>query len=235
MSIDSATRVVDLDQERLEYRALSSAAVIALVLGLLSWLIALLTRDSLTAALLLSPVPLAGLVMGLRARLAIRRRPDELTGQGIAMAGLLLAGSGLVVGLASAAYSHATEVPEGYVRISYATLMPDEHEQRRKIRVPEDVMKLDGKKVFIRGYMRPGSQRYRLREFLLVRDNMQCCFGALNKVKYHDMVAVRLENPLRADYRTQSFGVGGTLHIDPASAYTGAEDAAFSLDADYIR
>jgi hypothetical protein len=235
MNIDSAHQAVGLDQERLEYRALSSGAVIALILGVVSWVIALLARDSLQASLMLSPVPLLGLLVGIRSWLAIRRRPEELTGRGMALAGLLLSGSGLLAGVGLATHSYVTEVPEGYARISYNTLQPDERQRRRKLLVPPEIMQLEGKKVFIRGYMRPSSQRLRLREFLLVRDNMQCCFGALNKVKYHDMVAIRLEKPLRVDYRTQSFGVGGTLHIDPASARPGAEAAVFSLEADYIR
>jgi hypothetical protein len=235
MNIDSAQQAVGLDQERLEYRALSSGAVIALILGVVSWLSALLTRDSLQAALMLSPLPLLGLFVGIRSWLAIRRRPEELTGMRMAFAGLLLSGSGLLAGVGLATHSYVTEVPEGYARISYNTLQPDERQRRRQLLVPPEIMQLEGKKVFIRGYMRPSSQRYRIREFLLVRDNMQCCFGALNKVKYHDMVAVRLERPLRVDYRTQSFGVGGTLHIDPASARPGAEDAVFSIEADYIR
>jgi len=220
--------------ERLEYRALSALAVASLVLGILGPLTILAAAHGSQAFMLLCPIPLIGLVVGMRSWRSIRRRPDELTGMRLAVAGILLSAVSLAGGLALAAYNYATEVPEGYARLSFAMLKPDVGARRRRTLVPADVLQLSGKKVSIRGYMRPSSQRYRLREFLLVRDNYQCCFGALDKVKYHDLVQVRLVGALRADFRTQSLRVSGTLHVDPDSVQPGAEQAVFALEADHI-
>ena len=51
----------------------------------------------------------------------------------------------------------ATEVPPGYVRTSFAEFKPDEVDLRGNHFIPPDVAALDGKKVFIKGYMRPGT------------------------------------------------------------------------------
>ena len=47
-----------------------------------------------------------------------------------------------------------------------------------------------------KGYIRPGSatSRTNIDNFLLVRDNNQCCFGDLSKVKYYDQMVVQITN-----------------------------------------
>ena len=39
------------------------------------------------------------------------------------------------------------------------------------------VKKLTGKPIRIRGYILPSFQQAGIKQFVLVRDNMQCCFG----------------------------------------------------------
>ena len=39
------------------------------------------------------------------------------------------------------------------------------------------IKKLDGKSIRIRGYILPGFQQSGIKNFVLVRDNMECCFG----------------------------------------------------------
>ena len=78
-----ADRQVDMEEEGLyQYRALSSGAVVALVLGLLSLLA--MTDYWLVA------VPIVGVIWGVVALRQIRARPEELTGRGMAWAGLVL-------------------------------------------------------------------------------------------------------------------------------------------------
>ena len=51
---------------------------------------------------------------------------------------------------------------------------------------------LDGKKVFIKGYMYPSSQMTGIREFVLCRDNGTCCFGGQPRLT--DMIRVKLKD-----------------------------------------
>lgn len=74
-----------------QYRAISSAAVVSLGLGLLS---ALALLDWVWAA-----VPVLGIVAGIYAVRQVRRRTDELTGLGIAKLGTALSMLFLIAGL----------------------------------------------------------------------------------------------------------------------------------------
>ena len=96
------------------------------------------------------------------------------------MAGIVLAVIFWGVGAGRQFYIYATEVPEGYERISYADLQPQPDEPPD--RVPPDAKALDGKKVFIKGYVYPGQRQYGITQFLLVRDQGSCCFGGNPKV-----------------------------------------------------
>ncbi|MFV2065832.1 MAG: DUF4190 domain-containing protein [Pirellulales bacterium] len=221
--------------DALEYRAVSSSAVASLVIGLLSVIVVLSATTSFQAFLSVCPIPLIGLVFGWRALSVIRRAPEEWTGRRFAVTGLLLSGGFLLAGFATASYVYATEVPEGYARISFSRLQPDERAVRRGDPVSQDILQLNGQKVFIKGYMRPSSQQFQLNEFLFVRDNNQCCFGALNKVKYFDQILVRTVGPLRVDYRVGLLRIGGILRVHPAEARLGPGHAVFTLEADYAK
>src|SRR3990170_4223880 len=82
--------VADQDREQLEYRALSAGAVVSLVLGLLSPTTILAATSGSQAWLMLSPIPLIGLVIGLRSWWVIRQAPAQRTGQRLAAAGATL-------------------------------------------------------------------------------------------------------------------------------------------------
>ena len=83
--------------------------------------------------------------------------------------------------------------------------------------------------------MRPPEMRSNVSEFLLVADNNQCCFGPLNTVKYHDQIDVQLEAPLRTDYSTRLFRLGGKLYINPENALRGPGHPVFKLIANYLQ
>src|SRR5437773_1671732 len=84
-----------------DYRALSTAAVTSVLLGLLGgvaflhWLLGL--------------VPLLGLLAGVYALFQIKRRSDELTGRGLTWVGIGLSAFCLVGGLAVNILEYATE------------------------------------------------------------------------------------------------------------------------------
>jgi hypothetical protein len=217
-----------------DYRAMSSGAVVGLVLGLLSALMLGAAANSLGAALVVAPVPILGIVISLRALAQIRRLPEDYTGSGLAKFGLSLSAFFLVSGLGAAAYVYATEVPDGYERISFLSMKPGELEERAGTLIPENIQRLDGERVFIKGYMRPPAQRSNLSAFLLVRDNQQCCFGPLADVKYFDQMRVELARPLKAEYSTGVYRVGGRLKIHPENAAPGNPQPVYTLVADHL-
>jgi hypothetical protein len=240
MSTTEALTPVDrAEPGDLEYRALSSTAVASVVFGALSVLIFLGARDTLESALMLTPLPMAGVALGIRALRKIRANPDQFSGAGAAKAGLAMSAACLVGGLAFAFYVRITEVPKGYVPTSFAEFKPDEVDQRGGHAVPPEVAALDGKKVFIKGYMRPGTHyssggsavNQHIKRFLLVRDNYQCCFGDLSTVKYFDQMAVNLNGPITVDYTTGLYRLGGTLHVAERNLIAGGP--VFQLEADH--
>ena len=181
-----------------DYRTISAGAVVGLALGGLSVLMLLAAASSLEASIILSPLPLAGVLVSLVAMRKIGRSPMEYAGKGMAIAGLLISSFFLFGGLGYASYVYATEVPKDHKRLSFDQMKPDEKEMRHSEFIPADIRQLDGKKIFIKGYIRDNGVRLNMDQFLLVRDNKTCCFGDINKVKYYDQIYVNLTKPKRS-------------------------------------
>jgi hypothetical protein len=224
-----------LDAEDFEYRPFSTGAIASAVLGVLSLLIFAAGRDSFIGCLLLSPIPLLGLAVGWRALASMRANPNQYSGGWLARTGLALSAFSLIGGIAFSGYVYATEVPDGYVRTSFFELAPDEAEQRGDVLIPADIVALNGKKVFIKGYIRPDSTPYRknIAEFLLVRDYYQCCFGDRSSVKYFDQIKVKMTGDKVVNYHNGVFRMGGTLQIQPENI--GTTEPTFVLAADYAQ
>jgi hypothetical protein len=218
------------------YRSLSTGAIGSLIVGVLSPLVFIVGRDNPQTGALMCLIPLVGAIVGLRALAAIKANPDQLTGRKMALAGVVLSALCMAGGLAFSSYSYATEVPPGYARTSFEDLRPDEVDQRGGVLVPANVAQLNGQKVFIKGYFRPGSSDFdrNAKRFLLVRDNNTCCFGDLSAVKYFDQVAVQLVGRKTVNYSPSVFRIGGTLHVAAENAQRGAGRPVFSLEADYV-
>lgn len=206
-----------------DYRALSSAAMASLLIGLLSGVVFLSPW--------LAVLPLLGMVAGGCALIQIRRRPDELTGRGLAWIGLGLSLFSFLGGIAAAAIVYATEVPPGYTRISYVDLQPEDGVPGQFI--PPLARKLDGQKVFIKGYVFPGAKPNGIKEFLLVRDKGDCCFGGNPKLT--DRIQVTLKDPLRLTRNLRVNKVAGTFRIRPADGAVDAGGAViYHLEADHL-
>lgn len=219
----------ELDEELGNYRALCSSAAVSLAAGVLS----------LTACLdlRLAVIPALGILMGLHGLWRIRQLPEELTGTGLAKAGIALSLLGWIGGWSFMGYTYATEVPEGYQRISYAQLQPGEDvaapQDGAPAVYPSSAQELDGKRVFIKGYMYPGPRDSRINHFVLVRDNGTCCFGGPTP-KLTDMIEVELVEPLRINYTKRTLAVAGTFHVQKG-AVEGLGQVLYKLDADYAQ
>lgn len=223
------------DGDILQYRAIYSGALVAALLGLLSIAVPLAFND-LASTLMLTPLPLVGLFMGWRAWRTIRLNSHTYTGAPLAIAGLLMSALFLTAGVGAAGYVYANEVWDGYTRTSFFQFRPGRTEERAGKPIPDDVAALAGQKVFIKGYIRPDSvtSRVDIDEFLLVRDDNQCCFGDISQVKFYDQIQVKLADNLRIDDRRSLVRVGGTLAIHPESLMRGGQVVYF-LEADKVK
>jgi hypothetical protein len=235
-----STATLDIDsiageEDGLQYRALHTGALIGLVLGISSVFVAITAANSFGGCLLVTPIPLVGIVVSLRALATIRRCPEQYTGRSLARLGLVLSLVFLIGGVSYGGYMYSTEVPDGYTRISFNEMKPDELQERSGIKVPPDISALEGQKIFIKGYIRPDSITVPrgIKGFLLVRDNNTCCFGDLSKIKYHDQILVTMVGDHSINYSQGVIRIGGMLHIEPQYAMPGAPRPVFSLQADY--
>jgi hypothetical protein len=177
-------------------------------------------------------VPVLAVVTGVVALKRIRKSPLELTGRGLAYAGVVLAIVFWVVSIVWNVFDRYYSVPSGYESIAFSELDPEA--DRPDARVSERAVFLDGRKVFLRGFMYPGKQKTGLREFLLMDDNGACAFCNPTP-KPSRMIRVRLPGDMRIGYTTQLIGIGGklTVHTDPAESEMGG--LVYQIDADIIR
>jgi hypothetical protein len=226
MSVDVASNAAvagGYDDEFVSYRAVSSTAVASLVLGSLSFLVFFSWS--------FGAIPIVGLVLGYLALKTIRSRPDELTGTGMAAAGMLMSVILLSAGWGWLGFRYATEVPEGHDRISYAQLQPDPRIRGQLI--PPNVTELDGQKIFIKGFMYPGSRMDGIQEFVLCRDQGDCCFGGNPKLT--DRIKVTLKNGKSVSLVNRMVAVAGTFHVNPTAGRDGLDGVYYTLDATHFQ
>lgn len=111
------------------------------------------------------------------------------------------------------------EGPEGALRVSYDDLdllkvlnmepvtadAPDH--------LPQWLKDLEGKRIRLRGYMRPGELSEKLPFFVLARDTQACCFGP--NTKPYDIIPVIMRKGVTTDYiHLRPFDLVGVFHIN---------------------
>lgn len=212
------------ESQEITYRRLSPSAVAAVVVGALAW-VAMLDW-------IMVVVPLVGVAVALYAMRTIRSRSDELTGVPLAKTGLILSAMFLLVGPSVLAYERIHELPEGYTRIDYGALQPNPDHPGEAI--PASAMELQEQKVFIKGYIYPGRDPDGIRQFLLVRDQGDCCFGGNPKIT--DRIQVTLADPERLTYATHLHKVAGTFRVvKRAQAVDGVGGIFYELNEAHLR
>jgi hypothetical protein len=187
-----------------------------------------------TVGMIPAPVlilPLIGSILGSLGLSNIRKYPAELTGKTAAGLGTILGVALFIGGIACHALIYSTEVPDGYERLSFDVLkagaqMPDYP--------PPTAQEMDGKQVFIKGYIYPGQQRLGLKEFVLVPDIGTCCFGGSPKQTH--MVEVILKKGLTLDYSMTKRRLAGVLRVNPTlQPVADRPGVYYQLMADYAK
>lgn len=205
------------------YRALSGLAVVSVVLALMAlsgFLIAVLSSLGVLAA-----------ILGFVALRSIKRYPDELSGQGVAKAGIFLGLLAFTSAAGMHSYVYLTEVPDGYQRLHYFVLQPQAGQPDQP---PKDALALDGQRVFLKGYIHPDAGLGKLKKFVLVPDMGTCCFGG--QPDFTDMVEVELVGNQSLRYSRRQQRLGGVLHVTPKlQPIEKLQGVYYRLEADVVK
>lgn len=164
------------------YRTISRAAIISVFFAILSALGLVPTFEPMLA---LGVIAIIAAIIGIR---AVKRYPNEYSGHSLAMVGLIASLVILIGGVSMHRYIYLTEVPDGYDRVPFYELQNPQSETRDQ--PTELAFEINGKPVFIKGYIHPSSGGGMLRQFVLVPDLGTCCFGG--QPKSSDMIQVTL-------------------------------------------
>lgn len=91
----------------------------------------------------------------------------------------------------------------------------------------EKIVALAGKSVRIRGFILPSFKQDGLTEFVLVRDNMECCFGP--GAALYDCIMVRMEPGKSTSFSVRPVTVEGQFSIDEWRDFDGVVRAIYHL------
>ena len=223
VNVSSSYVATDI-QEDSGYKSVCRSAVFAFlltVIGLLSFW---------SAPVII--VSIAAMFFAISALISFRRYPEELTGRPLAYIATAVSAIVLIAAPIEHAYIYATEVPEGYERISFGELKsplgaPD--------RPPKAALALDGKKVFLRGYVHLAScSSSSVKNFILVPDLATCCFGKQPPLTH--MIEVNLGGDLLIEPSMRKLRLAGTLYVDPQlKPLNSVEGVYYQMRVDYLK
>ncbi|MFM7206079.1 MAG: DUF3299 domain-containing protein [Planctomycetaceae bacterium] len=99
-------------------------------------------------------------------------------------------------------------------------------------RLTPRVRELERHRVRIRGYILPSFQQSGLTQFVLVRDNQECCFGP--GAALHDCVVVRMQTGMTAEFSIRPVAVEGTFRVAELRGPDGRHLAIYALDGERV-
>jgi hypothetical protein len=95
------------------------------------------------------------------------------------------------------------------------------------------IEKIGDSKIRIRGYILPSFQQTGLTQFVLVRDNMQCCFGP--GAALYDCIVVQMNEGKTTDFTIQPVAVEGVFSIQEIAGPEGKCLAIYHMQADKVQ
>lgn len=217
-SFSNANAVIDED-----YKALSVAAVLSVVIALCG------TVGYYFWGLLV--IPIIGAFFGIFGLRSIKKYSGELTGRTLAIAGIVLNAVIFLTATAQHIYIYATEVPDGYTRTAFRSLMGPKNADNYP--TPEAI-DLDGEQIFIKGYVHLASvSSNSSRNFILVPDYATCCFGKDPPLTH--MIEVIMLNDLVVKPSTKRLSLAGTFSCSTVlKQKNGVEGVYYQLEVDQI-
>lgn len=178
-------------------------------------------------------IPVVGTILAILAWRQVAASQGAYSGEGLARATVILLPAILLAAIGLHAYSFATEVPEGFRRVSFASEISEKGfiNDNGRLKVPDEVAVLAKEPVFLKGYMYPTKQAHDLKSFVLCKDSGDCCFGGQPKIT--DMIYVQMAEGKTIDYRTGLVSVAGNFKISPTLDPTGLQPV-YRIDCDYF-
>lgn len=105
-------------------------------------------------------------------------------------------------------------------------------EQFHETMLTEKVRGMFNSRIRIRGYMYPTLRKRGLTQFVLVRDNLECCFGP--GAALFDCVLVSMVPGQTAEYSVRPIAVEGTFRFDPLAGPDGRPVAIYQMIGEQV-
>lgn len=97
----------------------------------------------------------------------------------------------------------------------------------------DKIERLEGKRIRLRGYILPSYQQDGITQFVLVRDNMQCCFGP--GAALFDCVVVEMAAGKSTSFTVRPVTVDGVFRIKPLLGPDGKHLAVYQIDGQAVK
>jgi hypothetical protein len=98
--------------------------------------------------------------------------------------------------------------------------------------LPSEIESLAGRRIRIRGFILPTPQKRGIKQFVLVRDNQECCFG--QGAALFDCILVELAAGKTAEFTIRPVAVEGTFDIREFRGPDGRHLAIYHLEAESV-
>jgi len=95
------------------------------------------------------------------------------------------------------------------------------------------VTSLESQRIRIRGYILPSFQQSGLTQFVLVRDNMECCFGP--GAALYDCIVVRMIPGKTASFSIRPVAVSGVFRVEELRGPDQTHLAIYTLDGEVVQ
>jgi NADH:ubiquinone oxidoreductase subunit K len=183
------------------------------------------------------PLAIVALAVSLIGAVRVWRSQGEFAGGILATFAILLSGGMVAAGILLTVHRYRTEIPEGFQRISFARDISQrgvgmaEQEGQTRFFIPPEVDALVGKPIYLKGFIYPSGRPNYLTQFVLCKDNDQCCFGGQPKLQ--DMIGVQLTGDQTTDYTSSLVGVAGRLRLNENYG-GGSLEPIYLLDAEIV-
>lgn len=105
-------------------------------------------------------------------------------------------------------------------------------EKFKRSMLTKEIEALAGQRIRIRGYILPTPQKHGIQQFVLVRDNQECCFGP--GAALYDCILVEMKPGTTADFTIRPIAVEGTFDIREF-VIDGKDLAIYHLDGESAR
>lgn len=136
-------------------------------------------------------------------------------------------------GAPAAAVTRSTSAPLREITFDDIKLDMQKDEPFEPGRLTDRVRELERQRVRIRGYILPSFQQSGLTQFVLVRDNQECCFGP--GAALHDCVVVRMRPGTSAEFSIRPVAVEGLFRMQELRGPDGRHLAIYAIDGERVR